>query len=147
MSYTQIAPAPIRVFLFKRNLVDALHVCLAIEMSPLWCDVQMLEDRAATVQSICAAIRAGGGVPGLVLFDGDPREAESLEALSEIRKSPELRFVPMLVIGDGEDPEVEALAQRHGADGFLPRPTISGELARTGSEIAYFWSKRQAKPA
>ena len=144
MSYAPVSPAPIRVFLFKRNLVDALNLCLAVEMSPLWCDVQLLDDDAAAVRSACAAIRSGAAGPGLLLLDGDLQGAKSLETLNLLRRSPELGLAPLLVVGDREDSDAEHRAYANGADGYIRRPTLSKELARTGREIAHFWSKRHA---
>jgi CheY-like chemotaxis protein len=147
MSYTPLSLSPVRVLLFKSNLVDALHVCLAMDMSPLWCEVQVLEGSPATVQSACASIRSGAMPPGLVLLDCDPAEARNVGILNLVREAPELRPAPLVVIGDGDDPESERLARRCGADGFIRRPTLARELARTGCDIANFWTSRQRKPA
>jgi DNA-binding NarL/FixJ family response regulator len=147
VSSTPVSPSPIRVFLFQRNLVDALPLCLAVEMSPLWCDVQMLDDDAEAVRSACAAIRCGAAGPGLVLLDLDLEGAASLETMSLLRRSPELGLAPLLVVGDREDAEAERRAYSNGADGYIRRPTRAKELARTGREIAHFWSKRHAKRA
>ena len=147
MSYTTLSADPVRVLLFKHHLVDALHVCLAIDMSPLWCDVRVLEESATAIESACATVRSGAVAPGLVLFDCELRDSASVGILILVRKAPELRRIPLLVIGDGDDPELERVAHRSEADGFIRRPSHSRDLSRTGRDIADFWTSRRRRTA
>jgi len=130
--------APIRVLLFKPPFVDAFHLRLAIGMSLLWCDVQVLERSNQGMRTACAIVRSGHPVPGLILLE---REAgDDVGTFHErIRHSPELEGMPLVVLGDGQDPDAERHALAAGADGFIPLPTRACELARTGQDIARFW--------
>ena len=138
MRLTSVASTHLRVFLFKRPFVDGFHLRLAIGMSLLWCDVQVLERSSRGVRTACAIARSGRPLPGLVLVEeeggGDGGWFES-----RIRHS-ELADLPLAVLGDGEDPGAERHALREGADGFISLPTRASELARTGRDIARFWT-------
>jgi CheY-like chemotaxis protein len=135
--------APIRVILFKRPFVDAFHLRLAIGMSLLWCDVQVLERSSQGVRTACAIVRSGNRTPGLILLEREP--GDDLGSFPErIRRSPELAALPLVVLGDGADPDAERHALENGADGFIPLPTRASELARTGQDIAKFWIGHEA---
>jgi DNA-binding NarL/FixJ family response regulator len=130
--------APIRVILFKRPFVDAFHLRLAIGMSLLWCDVQVLDRSNQGMRTACAIVRSGHPLPGLILLEREPGDdVGSFPHL--IRHTPELETLPLVVLGDGEDPDAERHALEEGADAFIPLPTRASELARTGREIARFW--------
>ncbi len=138
------ASLPIRVLLFKRPFVDAFHLRLAIGMSLLWCDVQVLERSNQGMRTACAIVRSGLRTPGLILLEREP--GDDVGSFPErIRRSPELRALPLVVLGDGEDPEAKRHALADGADAFIPLPTRACELARTGQDIARFWVDHEAR--
>ena len=136
--------SPIRVLLFKPPFVDAFHLRLAIGMSLLWCDVQVLERSDQGMRTACAIVRSGHPLPGLILLE---REAgDDVGTFHErIRRSPELGRMPLVVLGDAGDPDVERHALAAGADGFIPLPSRACELARTGQDIARFWLHHEAR--
>jgi hypothetical protein len=138
------ASIPIRVILFKRPFVDAFHLRLAIGMSLLWCDVQVLERSSQGMRTACAIVRSGHPTHGLILLEREP--GDDVGSFPErIRRSPELGALPLVVLGDGADPEAKRHALADGADGFIPLPTRASELARTGQDIAKFWVGREAR--
>jgi CheY-like chemotaxis protein len=147
VSYTPNSPVPVRVLLFKSNLLDALHLRLAIDMSPLWCDVQVVEENLATVRSVHAAILSGAPPPEMILFDCDLRSAECLELLDAVKSSLVLGDVPLVVVGNHEKEESAPLARAHGATAFVRRPARTGDLANVGREIARIWSVHEERRA
>ena len=147
MSYTPNSPVPVRVLLFKSNLLDALHLRLAIDMSPLWCDVQVVEESLATVRSVHEAVLAGGLAPEMILFDCDLQDPECLDILRAVRSSLVLEDVPFVVIGSTEVPDSPARARAHGATAFIRRPARTGDLASVGREIAKIWSANAERKA
>ncbi len=147
VSYTPNSPVPVRVLLFKSNLLDALHLRLAIDMSPLWCDVQVVEENMATVRAIHAAILEGDPPPEMILFDCDLRDSECLELLRAVKSSLVLEEVPLIVVGNHESQDSAALARAHGATAFVRRPARTGDLANVGREIARIWNVREERKA
>jgi DNA-binding NtrC family response regulator len=147
VSYTPNSPVPVRVLLFKSNLLDALHLRLAIDMSPLWCDVQVVEENMATVRSCHAAILSGTPPPEMILFDCDLRDAECLSLLDAVKSSLVLGDLPLVVVGNHEPEESAVLARRHGATAFVRRPARTGDLASVGREIARIWAVHEDRKA
>ena len=145
MSYTPVSPVPVRVLLFKSNLLDALHLRLAIDMSPLWCDVQVVQENFSTLRAVSASIRAGGPAPEMILFDCDLLDPDCLELLDSVRDAVELKDLPLVVVGDPHLPNSASLALLHGATAFVPRPARTGDLASVGREIARVWSLHESQ--
>jgi hypothetical protein len=99
---TSAASKPVRVFLFKRPFADAFHLRLAIGMSLLQCDVQVLERADQGMRTACAITKCGPPLPGLVLVEDEGGgEAASFER--RLRRS-EIGDLPLAVLGDGADP-------------------------------------------
>ena len=138
---TSVASTPVRVFLFKRPYVDAFHLRLAIGMSLLWCDVQVLERSDQGVRTACAIAKSGQPLPGLVLVEDEGDDGGSFER--RVRGS-ELGDLPLAVLGDGEHPGAACHAFQEGADGFISLPARASDLARTGRDIARFWAEHRS---
>lgn len=135
--------ASLRVFLFKRESVDAFHLRLAIDLSTLRCDLHVLDQNHDGFRRACSIIRSATPLSNLVLLEQDRRGGSSVQILKGIRELPELNPLPVVVLGDGDDPDSEGIAWEAGADAFVPLPTRASDLARTGRDIAKFWSDHQ----
>ena len=135
--------ATLRVFLFKRESVDAFHLRLAIDLSTLRCDLHVLDQNHDGIRRACTIIRSATPLSNLVLFEQERRDGASLQMLKRIRDLPELNSLPVVVLGDGDDPDAEGISWEAGADAFVPLPTRAADLARTGRDIAKFWSDHQ----
>jgi AmiR/NasT family two-component response regulator len=145
VSYTPVSPVPVRVLLFKNNPMDALHLRLAIDMSPIWCEIRVLGEDLETVGLLQASIRAGNLAPEMILFDADLSDPQCSTLLGAVRESNELKGLPLVVIGDADTPECPALARSHGATAFVRRPVQSTDLVGVGREIARIWSDHESR--
>jgi hypothetical protein len=145
VSYTPVAPVPIRVLLFKNDPLDALHLRLAIDLSPMWCEVQVLGEDLETVGLLRASIRAGHVPPEMILFDADLSDPQCSTLLGAVRDAKELGGLPLVVIGDADSPECPAFARSHGATAFVRRPMRSADLVGVGREIARIWSAHESQ--
>jgi CheY-like chemotaxis protein len=136
-------PAPLRVFLFKREFVDVFHLRLAVGMAFERMQVDVLDQNEAGMSTARAIVRSRNEVPTLVLFEQRRRGPRTIEALRRIRGLPELRALPVVVLGDGEEADSVLHAHEDGADGFIPLPERASELPRIGRDVAQFWWNRQ----
>jgi hypothetical protein len=107
-----VSATPVRVFLFKREFVDVFHLRLAIGMAFDECYVNVLDQNDAGLRMACAAARSGRALPSLILFERIHREPRNVQALESMRKFPELRPLPLVILGDGEDPTCSRLSGR-----------------------------------
>jgi len=138
----RVSVSPLRVFLFKREFVDVFHLRLAIGMAFDECYVNVIDQNDAGLRTACAAARSGRALPSLILFERTHREPRSVRALESIRNVPELRPLPIVILGDGEDPDAVLRAYQDGADAFVPLPQRASELPRIGRDVAQFWWER-----
>ena len=139
MESAVFAATPLRILFFKPASLDVLHVRLAIGMALKGSVVHTLEQNDAGVRTACALLRAGGLYPSLILFERTSRDPDADEALAMIRELPELKSIPFVVLGDGDDPETKPQALEGGADAFIPLPERASELQRIGKDVARFW--------
>lgn len=133
------ATTPLRILLFKPESMDVLHLRLAIGMALKGSVVHTLEQNDAGARTACALIRAGGMYPSLILFEQAGRDPGANAALALIRELPELKSIPFVVLGAGDDPEAKLFALQEGADAFIPLPERASELCRIGKDVARFW--------
>jgi CheY-like chemotaxis protein len=134
-----VAATPLRILFFKPASTEVLHLRLAIGMVLKGSVVHTLEQNDAGVRTACALLRAGGLYPSLILFERARLDPEADEALAMIRELPELKSIPFVVLGDGDDPEAKLQALQQGADAFIPLPERASELQRIGKDVARFW--------
>jgi len=135
---------PIRVLLIHDDLIGALHLRLAIEMSPIPCVVDGVENSVMALRSLCRSIRAGSRPPDMGIFECDLRESASQAILRLALKSPELSSARWIVLGDGDDPEQEARASELGAGGFIAKPVRASDLPRIGRDLGRIWNENVA---
>ena len=129
----------IRVFLFKREYFDAFHLRVAIGMSFGGCIVDVLDQSEAGMRTACAIARSDDRVPGLILVEQVRRDPRTVMKLDRIRGLPELRPLPVVILGDGEEPDSVLRAYQAGADGFIPLPEHAIALPRIGRDLEQFW--------
>ncbi len=139
MESAVVSATPLRILFFKPESMDVLHLRLAIGMALKGSVVHTLEQNDAGVRTACALLRAGGLYPSLILFERASRDPEANEALAMIRELPELKSIPFVVLGDGDDPVAKIHALEEGADAFIPLPERASELQRIGKDVARFW--------
>jgi CheY-like chemotaxis protein len=75
----------------------------------------------------------------LILVEQVRRDRETIELLGMIRELPELNSLPVIALGDGDDPESKLHAHEDGADAFIALPERASELQRIGKGVARFW--------
>ena len=135
--------APVRIFLFKREFVDAFHLRLAIGMAFHHYSIHVIDQTDAGVRMTCAIVRSEETMPSLILLEQVRREAGGVRMLGRLREQPELRPFPVVLLGDGDDPHSELIAVQDGADAFIPLADRASELPRVGRDLARFWWDRQ----
>ena len=132
---------PIRVLLIHDDLIGALHLRLAIDMSPVRCMVSGIEKSVMAIRSLCRSIRTGTPSPDIGILECDLGEPASQAMLCLALKSPELSRARWIVIGDGDDPEQEARASALGAGGFIAKPVKASDLPRIGRDLGRIWNE------
>lgn len=81
-------------------------------------------------------------VPTLIMLDMDTCDPQTI--LSTLKHHPVLRRIPVIIYGQGNDPERVKLAYRLGATCYMPKPE-SWDISMT--HFCSYWKKRVALPA
>lgn len=77
--------------------------------------------------------------PGLILLDLNMPRKDGREALSEIRRHPDLRRIPVVVFTTSKaDTDVRAIYDL-GANSFVTKPTAYEALVRIMKALAHYW--------
>jgi two-component system response regulator len=80
-----------------------------------------------------------GAPPQLVLLDLDLPTLSGLEVLKQLRKMPQTRHVPVVVMGDSADRNDVARSYDLGANSFLSKADRAEQFERTISHLVPYW--------
>ena len=85
------------------------------------------------------ANREAHPLPGLILLDLDMPRVTGFQVLEWVRKQPELRPLPIIVLATSAySPDIR-LAYQLGANSFLTKPADPAELTRSLQQVLQFW--------
>ncbi len=82
---------------------------------------------------------ANASRPDLILLDMDLSKTEECEVLTEIKKSPEFKRIPVVVIASSERYEDVFQAYDLHANAYICKPTDRTELVRVLRTTLQFW--------
>ena len=134
--------APLRIFLFKRQGTDVLQLRHTIGSACRGSLVNALDQSEGGTRIACALLRSGGPFPALILVLQPERNDASVETIRRIRGTPELRALPLAILGDPEDFESALNAYLDGADEFVPLSECASRIGKLGREVVRSWSKQ-----
>lgn len=77
--------------------------------------------------------------PDLILLDLNLSVPEDCETLTEIKKDPEFRRIPVVVLASSEAPEDVFQAYDLHANAYIRKPSNPAELVKVVREILHFW--------
>jgi CheY-like chemotaxis protein len=84
--------------------------------------------------------------PDLILLDLNMPRMDGREALQEIKRDPELRSLPVVVLTNSRAPEDIAVAYNSGANAYVPKPHSLDELTLILRALCEYWFKICALP-
>ncbi|HEY6889035.1 MAG TPA: response regulator [Solirubrobacter sp.] len=86
---------------------------------------------------------AAGGIPaprpGLILLDLNMPKKDGREALAEIKRDPELRGIPVVVLTTSRGEEDIVRTYDLGVNSFVSKPVSFDELAHVMQTLAGYW--------
>jgi len=131
---------PRRIFLFKQEYTDAFELRRALGREFRRSLLNVLDANEDGLRTACVVVRSGHHASGLVVVERERRDSESIRHLARIRELPELRSLPLVVLGDDAADALASLrAHEDGADGFIALPAKGADLARVGRAVGEFW--------
>jgi CheY-like chemotaxis protein len=85
--------------------------------------------------------------PSLICVDADlPGEPGGLEAVRAIKAQPDLRRIPVVALGDGDEPETVAAAYDAGVNTYIVKPVTFLALVRLMKVFTAYWLETAELP-
>lgn len=77
--------------------------------------------------------------PGLILLDLNMPRKDGREALEEIKTSPELRSIPVVVLTTSKAEEDVLRTYELGVSGYITKPVTLAELSKVMKTLGTYW--------
>lgn len=85
--------------------------------------------------------------PDLILMDINMPKKTGLEILREIRSTPEICAIPIIILTASDDPKDIEESYRFGANSFITKPAYFNELNETVKLMVRYWLESVRLPA
>ncbi len=142
---------PITILVAEDDADDRLMIKEALEESRLANDIHFVEDGEELMDYLCHqgkyAQRTGQPLPGLLLLDLNMPRKDGREALKEIKASPELRRMPVVVLTTSQAEEDILRTYDLGVSSFITKPVTFGALVELMKTLARYWFEIVELPA
>lgn len=87
-----------------------------------------------------------GGNPVVVLLDLKMPRLDGIEVLREIRKDPDLKMVPVVILTSSREARDLKEAYQLGTNAYVVKPVRFGELVEAVKQIGVFWAMLNEAP-
>lgn len=84
--------------------------------------------------------------PDLIFLDLNLPKVNGLEVLAEIKKSPQLRRIPVIVLTVSKSEEDRIRAYDSGASSYIQKPASSSEFIRAINTVRDYWEVAELPP-
>ena len=132
---------PRRLLLVEDDPSDALFMKEAFAACGIPVDLETAESGKAALARLRAL-----GPPALVILDWHLPGMGGDEVLSEIRRSPGLRLLPVIVLTSSQSRQDVRRAYELGANCFMTKPTGLDAIGEAACALAAFWLRQAVLP-
>lgn len=77
--------------------------------------------------------------PDLILLDFHMPKKDGLQTLIEIRKNPQIRAIPVVVLTTSKDRDLMFKIYSLGGSAFITKPTVYTDMIKTMDRLCSFW--------
>jgi CheY-like chemotaxis protein len=136
---------PITILMADDDADDRLMVKEAFEESRLGNELHFVEDGEQLIDYLLRrgpfAKLKGKPLPGLILLDLNMPRKDGREALAEIKKHPELRRIPIVILTTSKAEEDVLRTYDLGANSFITKPVTFDNLVKVIQVLGNYWVK------
>jgi len=131
---------PINMLLVEDNPTDQLITREALEHAKVLLNLHVVEDGVQTMQFLRRSGKyAQAPRPDLVLLDLNLPKKDGREVLAEIKKDPDLKLIPVVILTTSKADEDISLAYRYQANCFITKPVGYANFNEVMRSIEKFW--------
>jgi CheY-like chemotaxis protein len=135
---------PVRILLVEDNPADVRLIREALKTVGSACDLAVVEDGEQALGFLEGCLP--GASPELVLLDLNLPRKSGTEVLTEMKKNPYWKRIPVIVLtSSGSESDVNS-AYDCGANSYLRKPTDLSNLYSLTDVLASFWLKWAVLP-
>ncbi len=142
---------PITILLADDDLDDCLLAQEALEESRVTNDLRIVHDGEALLDYLLqrGAYSAAGAAPrpGVILLDLNMPIMDGREALAQIKATPALRDIPVVVLTTSRSEEDIVRSYDLGASSFISKPVTFAGLVEVMRSLGSFWFEIVQVPA
>jgi CheY-like chemotaxis protein len=84
--------------------------------------------------------------PSLILLDLNMPKKDGMQTLQEIRNSPEIRTIPVVVLTTSRDRDLMLRIYRLGGSAFITKPAVYKDMIKTVERLCEYWVKTVSLP-
>jgi two-component system response regulator len=131
---------PINMLLVEDNPTDQLITREALEHAKVLLNLHVVEDGVQTMEFLRRTGKyAQAPRPDLVLLDLNLPKKDGREVLAEIKKDPDLKLIPVVILTTSKADEDISLAYRYQANCFITKPVGYANFNEVMRSIEKFW--------
>lgn len=138
---------PFRILLVEDSASDARLVKEAAKEVSLPVDIRVAEDGVSAMEYLSRAAAGQALSPDLVLLDLNLPGKNGREVLAEIKSSPQLKQLPVIVMTSSPAEDDIAVVYELNANSYVTKPADLGGFVRAITSIENFWFQTATLPA
>jgi CheY-like chemotaxis protein len=137
------------IVLVEDNPNDLELTLIALEQARLANEVIILRDGAEALDYLCCKgkweLREKGN-PAVILLDIKLPKRNGLEVLEYIKRDPELRYVPVVMLtGSREEPDLQR-SYELGVNAYVVKPVSFADFVKAVQDLGGFWAVLNEPP-
>lgn len=134
----------IEILLVEDNPGDVCLIREALKLGSIRKRLQVVEDGEAALHYLRGEVAPR---PGLILLDLNLPKIDGREVLGEIKKDPELRHIPVIILTTSDSENDVVSAYEHHANCYLTKPQDLFEYLDLIENIEAYWLSAVCLPA
>ena len=114
----------------------------AFEESAVKCDIHFVEDGDEVFDFLYNRgkfAQQKDMMPNLIILDLNMPKKDGRQVLDEIKKTPALQHIPIIIFTTSKSPEDVRQVYRMGASSFITKPTSFEDLLEVARSIGSYW--------
>jgi CheY-like chemotaxis protein len=135
-------PRPVSILLVEDNPVDAELAKRALSKGEKPNPVTIASDGQEALDVLAGL----GPLPGLIVLDLNLPKLNGLEVLEQIKNSPLLRSIPVIMLTTSDRVEDITRSYEAGANGYVCKPLLFEDYSRVVDSIRQFWTETAQLP-
>ncbi len=135
-------PRNVLILMADDDADDRYLTKVAFEESAVKCDIYFVEDGDEVFDFLYSRGKFANHqevLPGLIMLDLNMPKKDGRQVLTEIKKAPSLKHIPVIIFTTSKSPEDVRQVYRMGASSFITKPTSFEDLLEVARSIGTYW--------